>query len=384
MDMRKKFLLVVLGVFPLFCGGQTVFSYAIDTLFLSGGDSATVVQDRGRVFSVGDTVSAWFWSGSNDSIQWFPMSTVLGDSCMVDTLPRYRFYCAVILGGLPDYIVWRVDNVVYKKLRPPGVWNDALVYKNDLLLVRHDSIYLYTYFDDLQADSVKWFKDGFEASSMPVYSKGDYWAVGYVYDRFGKVIDKVVSEAVSIDFVYPLHSVIFRSWAGSNDGRPRVVDTLVIDTCIREYVIDTLVFAIGDPYKYQFVPVIHAFDKAYNFTYKWEYSGFATVNQVDSVLEFNPIGFEHTGSYRFVTTRQLTNRTWISYLATPIRIVAYNTPNTFVNKPLIVDGVVYDVFGRVVRTNVAGDYNDVLRRLNIPKGVYFLRDRNKTYKFIKN
>ena len=383
--MRKKFLLMFLAVFPALCWAQTVFGYAIDTLFLSAGDSTTVVQNKSHVFSVGDTLKAWFWSGSDDSIQWFPMSAVTGDSCMVDTLPRYRFYAAVIQGGMPDYIVWKVGTVAYKRLRPPDISNNAFVNKTNILLVRHDSIQLFATFDGLQPDSVKWFRNGFDVG-MPVYVKGGYHAVGYIYNRYGKLIDKAVSEVVNIDFVYPLHSVIFRSWAGSNDGKPRVIDTLLIDTCIKEYIIDTLVFAVGDGYKYQFVPVIHVFDKPYNFTYKWEYSGFATVNQVDSVLEFNPIGFEHTGSYRFVTTRQLTNRTWISYLAAPFRIVAYNTPNEQLSKQssVIVGGVVYDMFGRIVRTNVAGEYNDVINRLQIPKGVYFLRDKDKTYKFIKN
>ena len=390
--MRKIVFCLFLGVLTFIVSGQTVFSYSIDTLYVSSGDSITIVGNKGNMLSVGDTVSAWFWSGSNDSIQWFPISTVTSDSVLLDTLPVYRFYCAVIQGSPAWYIVWRIDNIEYVSLRPPAVTDDAGINKSSILLVREDSIVLNALFDGLQPDAVSWYREAplvpprwvGDGSGCSVSAKGSYFAVGYIYNHFGDIIDAKASDAVTIDFVYPLEKIIFKSWRGSNDGKPRVIDTLWIDTCVREYIIDTLIFAIGDAYKYQFVPVIHAFDKAYNFTYKWEYSGFATVNQVDSVLEFNPIGFEHTGSYRFVTTRQLAALRWISYLAAPIRIVAFNTSNTFVDKPLITNGVVYDMFGRIVQRNVAGEYNDVINRLQIPKGVYFLRDRNFTYKFIKN
>jgi len=391
MERIYKSLIVSVGllVVSVHLSAQTKFAYGIDTLFVSGKDGRTVVDGRGYVFNVGDTVSVNYWCASDDSLFWFALydsnnGIMFNDSVMVDTLPLYKYYCAVLNTGYKvEYIVWKVANVAYRVLSPPALTNDANVLKSDILLLRYDTLRLFASFAGLQPDSVFWYRDGFR-TSLPVTTKGTYMAKGFIYNRHGDVIDASASEAVAVDFEYPLSYMIFKSWRGSNDGLPRQIDTLRVDTCVREVIMDTLVFAVGDAYKYQFVPVIRSFDRVYNFTYKWEYAGFAFVQTIDSVLEFNPLRFEHTGSYVFVTSWKSGALTTV-FRSQPVRIVAYNTGNYSIkNEELrIKSGDVYSVSGALVRADVSGYYPDVIRGLQLPSGVYFLRTKDGTFKFVK-
>ena len=388
--MKNRFLLlaVLAALVTLPVCAQTVFSYAVDTVYLSAGDSATLLTKTGRVFSVGDTVQANIWYVSDDSVNWhtlydFDGKIVLGDSIMIDELPIHKYYWAALKAGAPvNNIVWRINNIVYKSLDVPVVTDDAGIGKTDILLLHYDSIRLFTTFDGLQSDTVVWYKDGLE-TMMPAKTSGDYWAVGYIYNRDGDIIDAVASDTYTINFVDPVEKVIFRSWAGSNDGNPRVTDTLQMEVCVCEIVLYTLVFSVQDPYKYEFVPVIYNFDKPYNFSYKWEYSGFAIVEEADSILQFNPIGFKHSGRYVFITTLHDGIST-VDYMATPIRIVAYNVSNEVVEGDMnVYDGTIYSVTGAVVKQGVSGYYGDVVRGLNLPKGVYILCAGKDIYKFVK-
>ena len=403
----KIIVKILFMALPLMASGQTVFGYAIDTVIVSGGDSITVIDGGGRVLSVGDTVSVWFWAASDDSVRWDTLlddygNVVTADSVCIDTLRAFKYYCAVLTGFNPECIVWWVDNVVYKRLRPPDVTDDAGIGKTSILLIRLDSVRLQASFMDLQPDRVVWYRE-YPAGRPSIISPAGmtspliainclYYAVGYLYDRQGVVIDSAYSAVYDIQFKQPLDMVVFRSWAGSNDGRPRV-DTLVVDTCRPEMLVDTLWFEYGNPYRYQFVPVISAYDKAYTFTYRWIYDGFASVIQRDSILEFDPLRAEHTGSYVFVVTRWLNGRAQIQYRSRPVVITACAI-NSVNNEELtmnnyFVNGTVYSVTGAVVRTGLSGSYMDIVRNLNIPSGVYFLRDMkhdegiNRIYKIIK-
>lgn len=388
--MRKIIFLMMCVVLSLKIFAQTVLSYEIDTLFVSAADSKTVVNRQGYVLNVGDTVEATMWYACNDGVTWhilydFNAQFVRGDSVMIDTLPPFNYYLAGLkIGSSAEYIMWKVRTIEYVSLGAPAVTNDAGIDKDNILLLRDDTIRFYADFDGLQPDRVVWTRNG-TTTQMPASQKGVIRCAGYVYNRLGIVIDSAVSAGYQVDFVHPLEAIIFKSWRGSNDGRPKT-DTLVIDTCKSEYFIDTLVFAVGDSYKYQFVPVIHRFDKPYDFLYRWEYSGFAMVATKDSVLEFNPVGFEHSGDYRFITYRQTGAGEWRAYRASPLRITAFNTLNDPVNLhalALIEDGVIYDISGRAVKTGLRGLYTDILRRVELPAGVYFLRDNKYSYKFFK-
>ena len=394
-----KRVILILCLFCQFSFAQTKFAFEIDTLFLSGKDKKTVLDKKNYIFNPGDTVKVNYWCVSDDSLHWFALfdsnnNIMYSDSVLIDTLPLHKFYCAVLTVGSPiEYVVWKVSNVAYKVLEKPKLTNDANISKANILLLRYDTIRFDVTFKGLQPDSIFWHKENTfyslgkwnttrEVTKPVIYSKGDYFVTGYIYNRHGEAVDSAASEKININFEYPLSHIIFKSWRGSNDGKPRLIDTLYIDTCDLEIVIDTLVFAVGDAYKYQFVPVIHSFDKAYNFTYKWEYSGFAFVNTIDSVLEFNPIRFEHTGSYVFVTSWKSGSLTTM-YKSQPVRIVAFNTGNELVSNSYILNATVYNATGAAVFQNVSGYYYDIIRDVRLPGGVYFLKTRERTYKFIK-
>ena len=381
----KKLTVIVLLFLCVRMYGQTVFSHAVDTVIVAR-DSMTVIANSGHVFSVGDSVRANIWYVSNDSINWralygYSGEVVWRDSILIDTLPIYRYYCAELRNAATEYIVFKINTILYKSLEKPALSNNAGITKSDILLLRYDSIRLIASFPGLQPDTVIW-RNAFYRTVMPVTAKGEYQAIGYVYNRKGEVIDSVVSQPCSVNFVYPLEKVIFRSWAGSNDGNPRHVDTLIIDTCVREYLIDTLRFAVGDAYKYQFIPVVHAFDKAYNFRHRWIHDGFAIV-QTDSVLEFNPIDFVHTGSYVFRTEYRDTPASRWDFSSVPFRIVAHNTGNAVAQNQYIDSGTIYSASGTVVRQGVSGPYRDIIRDSALPTGVYFLRLKGSTIKFVK-
>ena len=133
--MKKiKFTLIIMlatAGMPLLHSQKTVFSYAIDTVFVAK-DSMTLLSPKGRVLNVGDTVKAWIWYASNDSAQWrqlfgFKKNIALGDSIMLDTFPAYKFYMAYLEPNLKtECIVWGVDNIVYKSLSVPIAGRDRI------------------------------------------------------------------------------------------------------------------------------------------------------------------------------------------------------------------------------------------------------------------
>ena len=265
-------------------------------------------------------------------------------------------------------------------LSKPDVTNDAGIAGNDFLLLRYDEITLTTTFTGVQPDEFIWYKDGVE-TTMPAKTKGSYYAVGYRYWN-DHIIDEAFSDTFNIDFVHPLHSIIFKSWAGSNDGNPRRIDTLIIDTCVREYIIDTLVFAVGDNYKYQIIPVIWPFSKDYRFRYSWQLDNYAIVQDADSVLEFNPIGFQHSGSYRLISTQRAYGR--MGYRASPLVITAHNTSNMKPPNDIIEYGDVYGITGVLIKQGVSGRLTDIVRTLQAPKGIYILKTNvGQTFKFVK-
>ena len=397
--MKKiKFILIMLFAtagMPLL--HSQVFSYAVDTVYVAK-DSVTILNPRGHVFSVGDSVENWIWYVSNDSIAWKQLwglsgNMVTGDSVMLDTLPVYKYYLAYLQPGQKiSQIVWRINHIIYRALRPPKITNNYGVNKKDILLLRLDTLRIFYAFDGLQPDTVVWYRLrvqnyglwGSDIVNMPVSVKGYYFAAGYVYNRRGEVIDYVCSDTVFVNFQHPLWKVIFKSWAGSNDGKPRRIDTLLIDTCMREYIIDTLRFAVGDGYKYQFIPVIQPFDREYNFTYRWEHDGFAIVRGKDSILEFNPVGFQHSGNYKFFASI-VDGRSSMNYGSAIFRITAaLHTGNSDIPNNLIEKGVIYGITGSVIKRGVSGRFADIVRTVYLPAGVYFLRDKGTTYKFIKH
>ena len=383
-------MMALLNGFYIGLSAQTVFSHAVDTVTLSGKDRKTVVENRGHVFSVGDTVHANLWYVSNDSSNWSVLydyndEIVWMDSILIDTLPVWNYYVAALKSGYSiQNVSFKINRILYKTLQKPVVDNLSGIGSEDMLLLKHDSVTLRAMFNGLQADSVMWMRDrnvigrvgtsGTIGSLLKVRMKGTYEATGRIYDRDGMVIDEASSSSVVVNFDYPLEAVIFKSWAGSNDGKPRRIDTLVIDTCIKQYVIDTLVYKPLDSYKYQFVPVIRAFSKRYEFSYKWMYENFAVV-MMDSILEFNPVGSQHSGSYSFPVTWKPNATSTITYNTAQFRIISFDVVNESVKVGYIEDGIVYNMMGAVVRSGVKGYYPDVVRRLGLPAGVYILRDK---------
>jgi len=400
--MRKTVLILILAAIwiPLLLRGQTVLSFTVDTLFVSSGDSLTVLSPRGRVLSVGDTVKAWVWYCSDDSLDWRSLNDshgwpVSGNRLLLDTLPLYRYYCAY-LSPNPNvtYIVWKVSTIVYRSLSPPTVTDGSGILNqlrdSVVTLLRYDSVVLRATFTGVYPDSA-FFLNGnsgrFKGDSLVVWTKGDYKAAGYIYNRRGVAVDSAFSSVVVVDFNFPFDRLLVKSWADSHDGRPKV-DTLQFDTCRHEVVVDTLRFSLYSAYKYQFAPVLRSFSKDYGFTLWWEHDGFATVNLRDSVLSFDPVGVQHTGSYVLWAwpTRNIKMRA--QYKSPVLRVVAWPTSNSINGNymdAVVTRGVVYDAMGRCVAMGVSGTVREIVLELEYqaPRGVYILRDGEKTYKFIK-
>ena len=377
-------MLVGLCFWLLQLAGQKVSVDLRHDVYVAAGDSATLLFPKGIVISAGDTVSVMQWYASNDTASWrelrgFDRKVVAdSNSFCLDTVPAFRFYRADIKQPASiNYIIWEIENVTYLSLNVPDVFYNGRVAGDDIFFLKGDSVSLNYSFIGLQPDRIVWRLNG-GVTNMPVTKDGACSVAGYLYNPKGATIDMTVSENVYLSFVeQPVGKFIFKSWAGSNDGRPKL-DTIVIDGSVKEYVIDTLVFALSNPYRYQFVPVLRGFDASYQFKYKWEYNEFAFVNLTDSVLDFDPIGFKHCGSYRLVLSRN-----GVSYYSPFIRITAFNTAVEDIQSGYVTDGVVYDLFGIVVASGVSGYYPDVVRDLRLRRGVYVLRDGGRMIKFVK-
>ena len=393
---RILFIFIIFGAcHTSLYAGNTVFAFSVDTVFVSTGDSATVVYPRNIVLSVGDTARAWIWYYSTDSMNWrvlygFKGNMIEGDSIMIDTLPIYRYYAAYLHAGLStDFIVWKIKTIAYRGLKRPVVTNDVAPTKKELMMLKYDSVRLFVAFQGVQPDKITWWRKGWQPEELSevgtslVKTNGRYFAKGTIHNRLGKVIDEVVSDTTHIRFERPFGALIVRSWAGSNDGRPRTVDTIYIDTCKSEMVLDTLRFVVGDAYKYELVPLLFKYDRPYKFEYRWVHDGFTVVIGQDSILTFDPLGFQHTGLYTFITTH-VQGTKFTDFRGVPVRIIAHNTSNINVNgMDAVVMGTIYNIAGQIIKQNVSGSVADIVRYSDIPKGVYFLRDRNSIYKFIK-